>query len=306
MKNKSNKIPVALIGFGYFGQVYYKYLQNHSKFDLQYIYTRTREANKQCPLLQSILDNKEIKALFIATPICTHLNLIYKGLKANKYVMCEKPINPPSSFEAFQDILINNKNKVLIEYPFYFSKALSQVDSISRKHKLGQLKGMNLTSHCLGKFSETENVYELLGSHMLSILQQFCPLSILEFDLFNILYNKKVPTACIINFKGSTLKGVIDISLNSPIKRREVLFFYDKGTITYNPLQDNTLDVTAYNKIHNKKGKEVIISNDIYRYDESNQVGEAIDCFYDLIRKKRVDNLIQAIEITQTIIRICE
>ena len=124
--NLKNKI--ALIGFGYWGKIYYKYLKNNNKI---IVFTRSKIKNvtnlHNCEFtnkISKILKDKDIKKVFVITPINTHFQISKKFLNANKKVLCEKPL----ILKQTESNLIEKKfnNQIFVSYPYTYSRILKK------------------------------------------------------------------------------------------------------------------------------------------------------------------------------------
>lgn len=233
-KNLKNKI--ALIGFGYWGKIYYKYLKKNNKM---IVYTRSKikdAANYQnCEFtnkISKILKDKNIKKVFVITPIDTHFQISKKFLNGNKKVLCEKPLilkqNEISLIEK------KFKNQIFVSYPYTYSKIIKKVQNIIKKYQLGTPKFIYVNFSQAGRFNKN-SVYQLLGPHVLSIISKF-------LNLENYLIVKKKTN--LFSYKNET--GIYEISKNKKIfaeiiistnylfdKKKEIIFFFENSNIIY-------------------------------------------------------------------------
>lgn len=231
-KNLKNK--VALVGFGYWGKIYYKYLKKNNKI---IVYTRSKIKNVKnfhnCEFtnkISKILKDKNIKKVFVITPINTHFQISKKFLNENKKVLCEKPLilkkNEKSLIEK------KFKNQLFVSYPYTYSNIIKKVQNIIKKHELGVPKFIYINFSQAGRFNKN-SVYQLLGPHVLSIISRF-------FNLRNFLVNKKKTN--MFSYKNET--GIYEISKNNKIfseiimstnylfdKKKEIVFFFESSNI---------------------------------------------------------------------------
>ena len=229
MKNK-----IALIGFGYWGKIYYKYLKNNNKI---IVFTRSKIKNvtnlHNCEFtnkISKILKDKDIKKVFVITPINTHFQISKKFLNANKKVLCEKPL----ILKQTESNLIEKKfnNQMFVSYPYTYSRILKKVKNIIRKHKLGIPKFIYVNFSQAGRFNKN-SVYQLLGPHVLSIISKF-------FNLDNYLIVKKKTN--MFSYKNET--GIYEISKNKKVfseiiistnylfdKKKEIILFFEDANI---------------------------------------------------------------------------
>ncbi len=228
------KKKIALVGFGYWGKVYYKYLKKKYKI---IVYTRSKVKNitnfHNCEFtnkISKILKDKNIKKVFVITPIDTHFQISKKFLNANKKVLCEKPL----ILKETETNLIERKfkNQIFVSYPYTYSKVLKEVKNIISKHKLGIPRFIYINFSQAGRFNKN-SVYQLLGPHVLSIVSKF-------YKLENYLINKKKTN--MFSYKNET--GIYEISKNNKVfseiiistnylfdKKKEIIFFFENSNI---------------------------------------------------------------------------
>ncbi|MGV2840939.1 Gfo/Idh/MocA family protein [Vibrio cyclitrophicus] len=111
---------LAIIGFGNHVQKNILPALNRLNYKPKYIVVRNIEAlsdseyiNSFTVDLESVLKDKTISTIYIATPISTHFYLCKLSLEAKKNVICEKPLVPETSnLEILHEIA--NKNNVTI------------------------------------------------------------------------------------------------------------------------------------------------------------------------------------------------
>ena len=68
---------------------------------------------------EQLLDNKEINAIYIATPHPSHFEFSYQALMKDKSVLCEKPISMNSSEALLLFELAKNRKLLLMEAFMY-------------------------------------------------------------------------------------------------------------------------------------------------------------------------------------------
>jgi hypothetical protein len=149
------------------------------------------------------------------------------------------------------------------------------------------------TKH-LGRFMDFD-VYWLLASHQLSILDMFINLDSLHFKFNDHIYNKDLCTTGSISFE----KGRIDVSLNFPGKEFYVIFYGSNGTIKYDPLSNKTVRVTFYKKFHKKLPPELITKKFNSSFNEMDNLQRAMRYFKDLLEEQTLSNIHSAIKITK-------
>ena len=97
-----NKIKVALLGLGRIGQMHAKNLIENNDFKLKYVFDINKNLSKKISNKYNVtsinkpdlgFNDKDIDCIFIASSTPTHLKFIEKGIKKNKIIFCEKPLD---------------------------------------------------------------------------------------------------------------------------------------------------------------------------------------------------------------------
>ena len=95
-------INIALFGLGRIGLMHGKNLMRNRNFKLKYVYDINKKLTRKISkvLKSTPIDNpaiafkdKKINAVFIASTTSTHIKLILEGVRYNKAIFCEKPLD---------------------------------------------------------------------------------------------------------------------------------------------------------------------------------------------------------------------
>lgn len=115
--------------------------------------------------INDILDDDNIDAIVIATPIITHYDLIKQSLKSGKHVFVEKPMVQTVT-QANNIINIAKKKKLclFVGHVFLHNQIFKKIKKINRSEIITEL---NFDWRKIGTFDE--NIFENLLSHELSI-----------------------------------------------------------------------------------------------------------------------------------------
>lgn len=291
-------VDVALIGYGYWGSKLYRYLKESKHFNLKYVYALSR---KDCPEftnnINDVWQDKKATAVVVATPIDTHYAVVRKALIHHKNVLSEKPLALKTK-ECLALKRLSEKKKLLLltEYTWTFSKALQK----AQKTDIGTIKAIEMDIKHLGRFLKWD-VYWLLASHLLSILDMFVPLKTLEFKKTDFLKDRGLTETGMILFGNKEIKGRINISVNYIEKQTKVVIYGTKGTIIYEPLSKESLRIGWYKKTESLLAKDLLTKKKVYFYDETNNLKYAAEFFYQVLKGEAKTNIDRAIEITRII-----
>lgn len=295
---------IALIGYGYWGQTLYRYIKSNEKFLLKYVFGCSLQEDKEFTgNLNKIWEDQTIGAVIIATPIDTHYTIAKKALLCKKNVLCEKPLTLKTK-EALELKRISEQNNLLLmtEYTYTFSCALLHAQKIINKGVIGPVKSIYITIKQLGRFLG-HDVFTLIGSHALSILDIFFPLNKCNFHSRPMMYNNGLVTNGLINFESNDHKfsGYIDVSLHCPVREKKVVVYGEKGTIIYDPYAADTLTIVSYSREHSLAQKDLIQEEQRLHFDEGHNLRFAIEVFSEELHNRKGGNLERAISITSVL-----
>lgn len=289
-------INVALIGYGYWGSKLYRYLKENKNFNLKYVYALSKKDCKEFAKdITNIWEDKKVTAVVVATPIDTHYLVVKEALLHHKNVLSEKPLALKTRECLHLKRLSERLNLLLLtEYTWTFSKSLQK----AQQTDIGAIKAIEMDIKHLGRFLKWD-VYWLLASHMLSILDMFVPLKTLKFEKIDFLKDRGLAETGMILFKNESVKGRINISTNYTEKETKVVIYGTKGTIIYDPLAKKSLRIGWYRKEAGLLANDLLTKTKIYSYDEMNNLRYAVEYFYQALRGKAKTNINRAIEITR-------
>ena len=259
---------IALIGYGYWGKRFLKYLEE--QFNVAYICHRNAdEFGRFTSNIEKVL-NSNVEAVVIATPIDTHYEIVKSALQCGKHVLCEKPL--AQSFREVSEIAeIASKNKlhVVTEFTYTFSSGIQQAKRLIEEGTIGDLLSMELSLRYLGRFLKF-NVYWLLASHLLAVRDMFVPLLENDFTLAEQINDE----TGIIEI-ARKVPGYISVSLNYPQRETRIVWYGSEGTIVYDGINQPTLSVAVYKKKHGVLANEMLDRVQYFHHDEQNNLRNA-------------------------------
>ena len=134
-------INVGLIGYGYWGPNLARNFQKNRDMNLKTICDsspdRLKAAGDLYPgvgLLNSVEDlinDKDIDAIAIATPVSAHFDLAKKILISGKHVWIEKPMTETSE-QAMEliDLAEKNKKVIIVDHTFIYTGAVRKIKEV--------------------------------------------------------------------------------------------------------------------------------------------------------------------------------
>jgi predicted dehydrogenase len=120
---------------------------------------------------QNLLDDPEVDAVVIATPVVTHYELAKQALSAGKHVFVEKP-QAQSSAEA-EELLALAEERDLVLMPGYlllYHPAVSRLKKLIDAGELGDVLYLYGNRQNLGQFRRDENALWSIGSQDFSMI----------------------------------------------------------------------------------------------------------------------------------------
>jgi predicted dehydrogenase len=171
---------VGIIGLGYWGPNLVRNFNALSTVNVSMVADLDAERrDKICKLYPNtvgvasgddILNNPEIDAVVLATPIKTHYNLAKKALEMGKHVLVEKPL-ATSRAEA-QELIDLAKEKglaLMVDHTFLYTGAVQKIKDLVQSGEIGELQYFDSTRVNLGLFNPNYSVAWDLAVHDLSI-----------------------------------------------------------------------------------------------------------------------------------------
>lgn len=285
----------AIIGSNFISDKFVNAGKNHKDFKLEAVYSRTQEKAEECvqkwgaakiyTSIDKMLLDKDIDAVYIASPNKFHFSQSLAALKAGKHVICEKPITL-SMHELEQLLEAAKENNVIIMEAVRGHFAPSYRLIKENLYKLGKIRRAVL-SYCqyssrYDKFKQgiIENAFNpTLGNGALMDIGVYCVHSIAM--LFGMPKR--------ISAFGWFLKGSIDAdgTIVAEYDEMSAQLIYskvnnsfipseiqgEKGSIVFSPLSVPTEMKVIYND-----GTEEIIEQTLHDNDMTYEVEYFIDC----------------------------
>ncbi len=298
IRKSSERKNIALIGYGYWGKRLLKYLLE--QFNVECIFGRSLDTHGVFTnnLEEALRD--EIDAVTIATPMDTHYSLVKRALRAGKHVLCEKPLAfTKKEIEYLYFLSEANNLRLITEYTYTFSEGIHQAIRWIKDGKIGELQAIEMSLRYVGRFLPFD-VYWLLASHMLSVLDMIIPLNELEFKKTELIPNE----TGILSFSGK-IRGQIFVSINYPRRESRIIAYGSKGTLVLDFLSRPELQHFLYNKTPGVHGSNLIDQEVVLPSDETNNLRLAVSYFADVLDDRRSDmhNRNMALRVTEVLER---
>ena len=197
-----------------------------------------------------ILDDPDIDAVVVATPVSTHYEMVRESILAGKHVLCEKPLCKSSvQGEELVELADEHDRFLMVGHVFLFNPGIVKLKELIDAGELGTLQYLSASRTNLGIFQSDVNVAYDLAPHDISI--------------FNWLLNSEpeVVSATGASFVRSGIEDVVFISIMypgnvlanihvswlNPKKVRQITVVGRRQMVTWDDLQ-TTSPIAIYDK----------------------------------------------------------
>lgn len=197
-----------------------------------------------------VLDDKDLDAVAIATPVKCHFEMAIKCLHAGKHIFVEKPM--ASSVTECEELISTAENKnliIIVGHTFIYSPPVQKIKEIMDHGSLGEIQYISARRLNLGLFQTDINVTWDLAPHDISIILYIlgdAPISINCQGKAHVNPYIEDVTSMTLNFANGAF-AIIQSSWLDPNKIREMTFVGSKRMLVYNDI-DPAETIKIYDK----------------------------------------------------------
>lgn len=244
MEKTNSQINIAVIGCGYWGP---NLIRNFSQIADVKVQVACDQDGLKLQLVRAaypaiqvvgdwreVLNNSEIDAVCIATPLSTHFPIAKEALIHGKDVFMEKPM--VESSEQAQELIRLAKHYeriLMIDHTFVFSGAVQKVKRLIEQGELGDLYYFNSERMNLGLIRSDANVVWDLASHDISIIDYLFPEKPIAVSAVGAgpIFRGAAEMATITIRHQGNFTSFIQVSWLSPVKIRKILIAGSKKMV---------------------------------------------------------------------------
>jgi predicted dehydrogenase len=258
-------IRVGVIGYGYWGPNLVRNFMSASGSAVTRVCDQRKERlsslGKFYPGLKTgtdssdLINDPQIDAVVIATPVSTHFDLAIAALKAGKHVLVEKPLAARSDqARKLVDEATARNLVLLVDHTFVYTDAVRKIRELIASGKLGEIYYYDAVRVNLGLFQHDVNVIWDLAIHDLSIIDHVLPSKPMAVSATGISHVPGQPenVAYITLFFSSSQIAHVHVNWLTPVKVRHTLIGGSEKMILYDDLEpseklkvyDKGIDVT--------------------------------------------------------------
>ena len=274
-------MEVAVVGYGYWGKILKKYLDENDLFKVVGIYDPLYRNSIK---LEEILNNSNIESVFVCNPIDMHYSTVKILLENKKNVFCEKPLSKryKESLELFE-IAKKNNVTLYVDYIYTNSPSINKIKEM--KEKLGKILYIEANINQFGKFYENDDVFDVLGVHLISSISYILNKNIeVEKIIIKKENNKKIIENGSIVFLVEDIEGIMNCNMLSYEKERKIIFTCKKGIIIFDMLGDKTVKIIEHIEKNGSFEENIIFEEKI---DEGNNLKYVLEEFYNYVTFKK-------------------
>jgi predicted dehydrogenase len=177
----SASLRIGVIGYGYWGPNLVRNFAAGARTKVAAIADgsahRRQVAQSQYPYIKivedaaTLINDPDIDAVAIATPIFTHHELAKRALEAGKHVLVEKPLAPSiAQAEELAELADRQKRVLMVDHTFVYTGAVRKIREVIAAGDLGRVLYFDSVRINLGLFQPDFNVIWDLAPHDLTIM----------------------------------------------------------------------------------------------------------------------------------------
>jgi predicted dehydrogenase len=253
-------INLGVIGYGYWGPNLVRNFAASSGARVAIVADRDQarlgNVHKHYPAIrltnsaEELINDPEVDAVVVATPVDAHFPLAMAALQAGKHVLVEKPMTSTADqARRLVDEAGRRGLVLLVDHTFVYTGAVRKMHELVRTDAFGDLRYYDSTRVNLGLFQNDVNVLWDLAVHDLSIMRYILdrsPVAVSATGLSHIKGQPEYAAFLTLFFEGGTIAH-INVNWLSPVKIRRTLVGGDQQMIVYDDLETSE-KVKLYDK----------------------------------------------------------
>jgi predicted dehydrogenase len=247
---------IGVVGLGYWGPNVARTVGAHPRAELTWLCDRDPDALAAAAIrhprarttasYDELLEDADLDAVAIVTPVSTHHELAVAALEAGKHALVEKPL-ASSSVEAADliDLAAERSLVLLPGHTFLYSPPVVKVKELLEAGELGEIYFVSLSRVNLGLHQPDVSVVWDLAPHDLSILSYWLggmPAEVAAFTRSCVLPD--TPDVAFVNLRFET--GTIahlELSWLSPVKLRRTSIVGSEKMVIYDDTSNEPIRI---------------------------------------------------------------
>lgn len=253
-------IKIGVIGYGYWGPNLVRSIFEAPETQVVAVSDmkedRLQLVNSRYPSVKvttdyrELLDDPEIDAVAIATPVHAHYHLALEALQSGKHVLVEKPMTSTSE-QALRliDEAERRRLVLMVDHTFVYTGAVRKIRDLVASGRLGDIYYYDSTRINLGLFQRDVDVIWDLAVHDLSIMAHVLPTApcAVAATGINHISGGTENLAYLTMFFEENIIAHVNVNWLSPVKMRRTLIGGSKQMIVYDDMEPSE-KVKIYDK----------------------------------------------------------
>ncbi len=174
-------LNVAVVGAGYWGKNLVRNFATAKRCSLKYVcdinasvlamHKRSFPFIETTPDAATILDDSQVQAVVIATPVPTHFEIARQALQAGKHVYVEKPLTlQAAQARHLTELAKRTQLKLMVGHLLEYHPAVIYLKDLLNRGQLGEPYYMYTQRVNLGIVRQNENAWWSLAPHDISVI----------------------------------------------------------------------------------------------------------------------------------------
>ncbi len=251
----NSKIKFAQIGIGYWGPNLLRNLVANEECLVKTVVDLNKERRDYVDSLypsiivsnqiEDIIDDSEIEAVVIATPVATHFDLAMKCINSGKHILVEKPMAMTAKeVREIKKIADKNSLVAMVGHTFLFNSAVKYVKTLIDSKELGSIRYIYSQRVNLGRIRNDVDALWNLAPHDISIIQYWLdelePIGVTRNGMDYVQNDIDDVVFMNIKYPGNILAN-IHVSWLDPHKIRKMTVVGSEKMVVYDDMAENKI-----------------------------------------------------------------
>ena len=293
-------VRVGVVGLGYWGPNIARNLDRLPGAELRWICDSSDDARERfrpqfpgaraAADVQELLDDPELEAVAITTPVPTHADLALRVIDAGKHCFVEKPLaQSVEDAEEVADAAERAGVVLMVGHLLEYHPGVEKLKEVADAGELGDIHYLYSNRLNLGKLRADENALWSLGAHDVSVVLRLAGQEPSECFAFGESYMRpgvEDVVFCYLRFP-SGLAAHLHLSWLDPHKERRFTIVGSKRMATFDDMElERKLTVydKGFDQDYSSYGEYVTRSGDVWSPHVSNEEPLRIECRHFLER----------------------
>lgn len=243
-------INLAIVGYGYWGKNLVRNFYYLDGCHIEYVCEKNIKTAEKCSStypninvvddVETLLNDQNVDAIVIATPVDTHYQLAKDALLHSKHVLVEKPLT--SSYKEAKELvyIALEKNKILmVDHTFLYTGAVMKLKELVDDNNLGDIQYVDSTRINLGLFQHDVNVLWDLAPHDISISSYLLRKKPISVQATGVSHTKnEIENIAYLTLKyENNIIAHFNCSWVSPVKIRQMLIGGTEKMVVFNDME---------------------------------------------------------------------